>query len=103
MKKTHKLSKSKFDVEVAKSKKSLSCTIEVTGSTKAIKKDILEMYFESKKSGGSEDSIDTCSIISDEIANITFKTSESMLYIVDSFGGMYMYGGISKIVILIGI
>lgn len=52
------------------------CKVVVTGFGNQISGDMLEMYFESKKSGGKEGSIKECVIIKEGIAYVIFNDPE---------------------------
>ena len=53
--------------------------ITVTGFPDAIDECLLEMYFESPKSGGHEGAVEQCLIVTSGIAHITFKSPEGTL------------------------
>lgn len=50
-----------------------SSSIRVTGFSDQMSEDMLEMYFESKKSGGTDGAITNCVIIKEGIAHLTFN------------------------------
>lgn len=61
------------------------CTIEVQvqDSSDSINPELLQMYFENPKSGGTEDCVQNVEILSHDIAHVTFHTPEGMC--TDSF------------------
>ena len=77
---THKLKGKEFIVKIVDENCSnadeCKSVIEVSGYTEPISKDILEVYFESKKSGGRKETIESVSIISKGKALLTFNNSE---------------------------
>lgn len=53
-------------------------TIEVSGFDGSLSEDILKLYFESEKSVGRRDAVQTCSIVSKRVAHLTFHDSQGM-------------------------
>ncbi len=54
------------------------CTIEVKSIPQVIAVEVLEMYFEKSKSGGSQDCVKEIKIIDSETAHVTFHTPEGL-------------------------
>lgn len=82
--KQHKLSRQKFNIEVVAEQRHLEssdkdCIIEVSGFKSSVSKDILEMYFESKKSGGKDEAVKNCSMVCEGTARLTFHDPEGVL------------------------
>lgn len=67
--------KKKFDIEVVDNVKS-NGVIEVSGFSSKISKEMLEMYFESKRSGGNLNAIKDSMIVDEGIAHLTFTDPE---------------------------
>ena len=98
LQKQHKLKKQIFSIEVVKSiaePGNGSVIIEVSGFSSAVSEDMLEMYFESKKSGGREDAIKKCVIVREGIAHLTFKDSEGTILHTHNF----MYTSVIKFIV----
>ena len=80
MHKEHKLKKTNFSVEVIKETQAppdhSDCIIEVNGLNDSMTEEMLEMYFESRKSGGKPDAIEKCLKINEGTAHLTFNDAE---------------------------
>ena len=76
--KQHKLKKQIFSVETPDSPEaeSNSAVIEVSGFSKEVSREMLEMYFESKKSGGMEGALEECVMVQEGTAQLRFMDSE---------------------------
>ena len=76
----HKLGKHTFTVEIKESDvdpaNANNRTIEVRGSGGSLSEDILKMYFESKRVGSRRGAVETCSIVGNGRALITFYDYE---------------------------
>ncbi len=90
--KTHKILKVPISLEVVSeqedhddSEEQHTCTIEVQIqdlSSDSIDSDTLQMYFESSKSGGSEDCVQSVKMFGDDIAHITFNTRKGLCFLM---------------------
>ncbi len=54
------------------------CTIEVKSIPRVIAVEVLEMYFENSRSGGSKDCVEEIKIIDSETAHVIFHTPEGL-------------------------
>ena len=70
--KQHKLKKQIFSVEILAGES----LIEVSGLSKEVSREYLELYFESKKSGGMEGALEKCVMVQEGIAQLRFKDQE---------------------------
>ena len=83
--KQHQLKKTNFSVEVIKDTDTppdaeySDRIIEVNGLTTSMTEEMLEMYFESRKSGGKQNAIEKCEIIKEGAAHLTFNDAEGKL------------------------
>lgn len=69
------------DMATGDSCDSCECTIEVRNLPPKIEPDMLEMYFESAKSGGCNESVKDVTIISPDVAHVTFhKPKGTLIY-----------------------
>ena len=73
--KQHKLKRQIFSVEILAGESS-SILIEVSGLSKEVSREYLELYFESKKSGGMEGALEKCVMVQEGIAQLRFKDQE---------------------------
>ena len=82
LQKRHKLGKHTFTVKIKESDidpaNDDNRTIEVKGIDGALSEDILKMYFENKKAGSRRGAVETCSIVGNGRALITFYDYEGM-------------------------
>lgn len=77
LQKQHKLKNKVISIEVIKNTNPVPVVmIRVTGFSSEISQDMLEIYFESKKSGSKEGALISCVIVEEGIAHLKFNDSE---------------------------
>ncbi len=88
---THKIKKICFSLDfVSEQEKETEseaeqlCTIEVLAPdlSDTIDCDVLQMYFEDCKSGGSEDCVQSVEILNQDIAHVMFHSPEGLFFIL---------------------
>ena len=81
MSKQHKLKKQMISVEILASPEAetSSTVVEVSGFSKEVSREFLEMHFESKKSGGMEGALEECVIVQEGIAHLKFNDPEGKI------------------------
>ena len=82
LQKHHKLNKHNFSVEIKESDfhpaNDNNFTIEVRGIGGSLSEDILKIYFENKTAGSRRGAVETCSIVGNGRALVTFYDFEGM-------------------------
>ena len=78
MSKQHKLKRQIFSVEILASPEAESSDtlVEVSGFSKEVSREYLEIYFESRKSGGADGALEECVMVRDGIAHLRFNDPE---------------------------
>ena len=76
--KQHKVKKQIFSVEIPTSPEAEtnSTLVEASGFSKEVSREYLELYFESRKSGGADGALEDCVIVQEGIAHLRFIDSE---------------------------
>ena len=76
--KQHKLKKQIFSVEILASPETESSNtlVEVSGFSKEVSREMLELYFESRKSGGADGALEECVMVQEGIAHLRFNDPE---------------------------